>query len=256
MSITTQYTVGGAAVGEQQTLLRPRRNWQGRRAVVWCHGANRSGIDGVSTGYADVPRAIAEDFPVLYSDLGGLYTWGNDLSQTRINDARTWMAAQGAFTDKVILAAGSMGAAAACNFARTYPGFVHGLALFIPAVDVEAIRAGNRLGTAASIEAAYTNLAGWTAARPTHNPIEYAATALSTFPIRIWYSSDDPVCLPSEVEAFATAVGAELTSVGASGHDVAGIDLIQVRDWIKRLDRGAELYPDDALYPSDDLYPM
>lgn len=233
MSITTQYGVGVVA-SEAHCLIRPRKNWVGKRAVVYCHGANRTAKDGVGgsgVGYADIPRYLGEDLPVIYADLGGLYTWGNGTARGKLDAVRTWMTSVGALTDQIILVGASMGAALACNWARVNPTLVKALALFIPAVDVEDIRANNRSGLQAGIETAWTDNTAWQAARATNNPVEYAAS-LSAIPSRVWYSTDDPICLPAKAQAFAAAAGSTLTSLGAVGHDVTGLDITDIRNWI------------------------
>lgn len=234
MSITTSYGVGEITAGENHTLIRPRLGGVGKRAVIYSHGANRPALDGVSPGYADIPRYIGEFYPTIYPDMGGLYNWGNDTAISRLSAVRTFMGNKGYAIDKVVLTAGSMGAAAVCNWARQNLSLVACLALFVPSVDIEDIRANNRSGTQAGIEAAYINNAGWQTARPTHNPVEYAAQ-LASIPTRIWYSTDDPIVMPSTVAAFAAAHGnATVTSLGAIGHDVSSLNYADMMTWLRK----------------------
>lgn len=230
MPLVTSYGVGQYAAGEAHCLLRPRKYIGAKRAVIWCHGANRTAVDGVATGYADIPRALAEDFPVLYADLGGPYTFGNAASQARLSDARTYMGALGFTTDQIILAGGSMGGALACNWARANPTLVRALLLFIPVVNIEDVRANNRNGLQANIEAAYTDNATWQTLRPTYNPVEYAAS-LASIPTRVWFSTNDDVCLPAQAAAFIKDSVSPAVSLGPVGHDVAGINLADVRSY-------------------------
>lgn len=233
--IDTLYGVGVYAPGqatEAHCLLTPPRHWAGRRGVIWCHGANRTALDGLAAGYADIPRAVAQDAPTLYADLGGLYTWGNDASQNRTTDARTFLQARGAAQGKVTVLAGSMGASVACRWVRNNPTLVHKLGLFIPSVDVERMRAQDVAGLQDEIETAWVNNAAWQVARPTANPIEIADDlAALGIPIKVWYSTNDNLALPGEVATFAAICGAELVSLGAVGHDVTGIDLKATRAW-------------------------
>lgn len=235
MTIQTRYGTSIYVAGESHTLILPRLA-SSLRGAIFGHGANRPASDGAnrSAPYGIIPRNMAEDRMVIYPDLGGLYNWGNDTSISRVGSARTYLISEGAPSDKIILVGASMGAVAVCNWARQNPTLVQSLILFIPAVDVEDLRANNRDGVQASIETAYTNNAGWQAARTTHNPIEYAAADLAGkgFDIKVYYSSNDPVCLPVLVESFIALVGAESHNLGAVGHDVTGLDLAEVRTWI------------------------
>lgn len=238
--ITSSYGVNQYAVGtgEAHTLLRPRSNWSGKRAFIWLHGANRTAADGYtySSGYADLAREIAQDFPVLYADMGGLFGWGNASVRARITDAFAFMVAQGCKADQVVLIGASMGGMGACNYARRNLSLVKGLVLFIPAINGEDIRANDRLGSKASFETAWTNNATWQAARPTDNPYEYSAELAGSLPIGMWYSNDDPVCLKAYAEAFGTSVGTDVqTNLGNVGHDVAGISTTAVREFCATL---------------------
>lgn len=230
----TSYAVSRYAASEADCLITPRVPWAGTRGVIYCHGANRTATDGTMSGYADIPRAVGADFPVSYADLGGLYTFGNATSQARLGDAKTYIQAAGAMSGKVILMGGSMGAALACNYARANPTLVQALALFIPSVDMEDIRANNRASLQANIETAYTNNAGWQAVRSTHNPVEYAHVFRHLgIPLKVWYSTSDPTCIPARTSAFIDAAQCESHSLGPVGHDVTGIDLDDVRNWVR-----------------------
>ncbi len=150
--------------------------------------------------------------------------WGRDSDNLAVDDVIAWAAANhGTRTDQVAFDAGSMGGLTILNWAKTHMDQVAAIALAIPAIDLAGVRQRDlddlHLGIAASIEAAYGGFAGYTAALPTHSPA-LQPTALSPIAGRIrgWYASNDNVCAASEIEAWATANGAEITNVGAIGH--------------------------------------
>jgi pimeloyl-ACP methyl ester carboxylesterase len=196
---------------------------------VACNGFGGGSSDFV--GFTTT-RALAEArIPVFAGDHAGTATWGNDASITAVNDGVTWAGANLGLTTPLALLTISMGTMEALNWARQHLASVACAALIIPCVDAEDVRVNNRGGYASSITTAYTDLPGWTAARPTHNPVEYAA-ALASIPIRIWYATDDPICVPATITAFAAAHGnTTLTSLGAVGH-IPVPDPSQVVDFI------------------------
>lgn len=209
--------------------------------VVWCHGHTSATYPSttVQTQGPDagtIPYALAEKWPLISADLGG-NVWGNDTAIARVGLSKTYLQGTAAYQPQakaggVFLVGGSMGAAAALNWARQNLSSVKAIALLIPAVDVDDIHDNNRNGYAAEIETAYTNLAGWDAAVSTHNPVTYAAE-LTGIPIKVWYSSSDPICVPATASAFATASGATLRSLGAVGHTSATVDASEITDFFQ-----------------------
>lgn len=180
----------------------------GRNALYW---------NGVQFDIA------AAGIPLFTADFTGDH-WGNDASIATVASARTAMNAQlGPRTDKVLLAGISMGALLALNWARQNLASVAAVALVTPAVSLQDIHDNNRGGYAAEIEAAYDGLAAYTAALPTHNPVEYAAE-LEGVPIEVWRSTTDTICTQATVDAFAATTGAEVHSLGAVGHTAGALD--------------------------------
>lgn len=214
--------VGAFQAAQAHQLLGPRLSMAGRRAVIWCPGVGNTERTFVDPLRA-VSEPIAKQHPICSFAAAG--TWGNDVSIARVEALRSWLAgAYGVDDASFFLVVVSHGAAIALNWARQHPELVEAVALVIPAVDVEDIRANNRGNNyQASIEAAYGDNATWQAQRATHNPMDYAGE-LTGLPIKAWYADDDPICLASRVDAFAAASGAERRSIGAVGHDAATVD--------------------------------
>lgn len=203
-----------------------------RIGVIALHG---SGNDATfADAYPPAIEMAARGYLVLGVDAGGTTTWGNDTSIAAVTDARTWLLANGAAAGQVVLMGGSMGSVVGLNWLRANPTLVACAQFALPVPDVEAVRAGNRGGGQAAIEAAYVNNAGWQTARPTHNPVEYQGSLVGGAPIRLDYSTDDSIGLASEATAMASAVDViEAHSFGAAGHTYTGLSGVTVADWIE-----------------------
>lgn len=190
------------------------------------------------------PDAIARRrFICVGTDSGS--TWGNDTAMAYYADGHDILqrlpssltasgtAGAGAKAGKIGLYGNSMGGTGALNYAKRHLAQISCIALVCPAVDVELFRAtnGGGFGTA-SVEAAYTNNATWQAARPTRNPVEFAAE-LAAIPIIIFSASDDPLIPPSTHTAFAAAHGnTEIVNMGAVGHTFTAAPPEDVADWM------------------------
>ena len=205
-----------------RTAIYDRTYKSGGRGIIGIPG-----VDGTDwpIDTATDPTVVAEGWPKMQIASGQL--WGNATHQTRITDARTALiASPGAINGKVYLSAGSMGAAAALNWAKANPTLVQAISLAIPAIDLQDIHANNRGSYAAQIAAAW----GGGAPADANNPADNAAS-FTSIPIKIWYSTDDPVCTAATVTAFASAAGATAVSLGAQGHSAAGIPTADVIDF-------------------------
>lgn len=221
-----------------RSVLLPRTRPTTLRMVWVAHGANNTGSALLRTDqpyYNVIPDQLHT--PLLASDNGGASTYGNDTAIAALDANWTWMstALLGVSTDKVVLFGGSMGCQVNANWARANKTKVAAIVNVIGIPDVEAARAANRAGVdQAAVETAYTNNAGWQAARPTHNPQEYAAADLSGFPILDFYSDDDPHSTPTEHLAYKAACGSSCTTVsmGSQGHTFNGLDIERMRDFI------------------------
>ena len=165
-----------------------------------------------------VLEALAEQgYPVLSVDAGGGVAWGNDTAIARVTDAKTYLQGTcGAKSGKVLVYAFSMGALTALNWARSNLSSVAAMAFACPGVDLADLHDNRGFGT--EINTAYGGSAAYTAALPTHNPVQFASSL--TVPCKVWSASDDATVVPSTVTAFKNAYGGSIAQVdlGAVGH--------------------------------------
>jgi hypothetical protein len=216
---------GAYFTGERHIAAFPAQwNRSGtRRLVIECRGGSNSTVSSNQPFFVHWATA---GLVALCCDLGspngasGLY--GNDTVLARIASAWTWAKANlPVKTDKFVLSGGSRGSADAINYLVRNASQVIACVLGIPPVNLEDVRANNRSSQQAVIEAAYTNNAGWQAARPTRNPWEMGASVAATgVPLHVWSSTDDPISLPTYTTDFVAATGATHHSMGAVGHSV------------------------------------
>lgn len=194
-----------------------------RYMCIVLHGALDNGWTyGSPIVHKDLQLLADTGVVVVAADVGGTLTWYNDLSIGRIDTLIAWMVTNyGVRTDKIIFIGDSMGGGLALNWCWRHPDQVGACVLRVPGVGLNLMHARNTLGLAASMEAAYTDLAGFNAALPTHDPSHANNTALIS-PIssrfRIWYSVDDPAIFRSDVFSYASATGVQITSLGNVGH--------------------------------------
>lgn len=154
-------------------------------------------------------------------------TFGNDTAITRVGQAWTYgRAAFGTKSDKLCLYGSSMGGLPLLNWALANLPSVACVALVIGATDLRDMHDNGRgasigIDLTAAIETAFGGLAGYNAAATAHNPAEHASS-FAGIPIRIWYSGNDPVVVPSTVTSFVAGVGASASAVnmGNLGHAV------------------------------------
>ena len=163
-------------------------------------------------------------------------SWGNDDAIDSVDKSLAWLGrpdGQRCRDDKVFLAGASMGTLTTLNWARTHLDKVAAVALCVPAVSLKDLHDRNVQGWKTEIETVYGGAAAYAAAIDTHDPLTYAAELVG-LPIKLWYSPDDPVIAPAKVEAFATAVGAELVANPAgTGHDVMAAPAADVTAWFQ-----------------------
>lgn len=211
----------------------PRRYSPGKRLVVWCHEHGAAGLTWNAVRDFQCQSAIADvGLPAASADLGGSTNWGNDAAVQAIDQLWTIMQQRwGVAADKLLLLAGSMGNFAAFNYLRANPTKVAAIASLLPAVDLAYFHDSNPEGNAdpAEIEAAYGGLAAYQAALPTHSPKVHKASGA---PARLWYSTSDPLALPATALQFASDIGAETVSLGATGHSFAGVDRASVAAYL------------------------
>lgn len=195
--------------------------------IVVCHGAGNTSVT-----YADTPgnRRDLEFLAdrgcvVVIPDFTGANgTWGNDAALTRIGEIRTYAAATwGADLNRMGFIADSAGTMDALNYHWRNPSHIKCTAARIPVVAADALHDRNVL-LGNLINSAYTNEAGWDAAKANRDPSASAPAALiEAFAddVRIWYSTDDTIVLPADVTTFTNLTGVRAIPLGAIGHDQA-----------------------------------
>lgn len=212
----------------------------GRPGVILLHGrgADATVFDNYYGPYNDfVYQLVRYGCICLSIDAGGRYNWGGPLAVSAIASAKTYLQGTlGAAAGQVALVGISMGATGAINYARQYPAEVSGLALMYPAVDIEDI-----LIAQPQLEGEVNGAYGASDAttRAPHDPAQNVADLLDggnlRWPMKLWYSTNDPVCRQDAVLAFAAATGAETESVGADGHGLIKMPPEGVATWVRSL---------------------
>lgn len=202
---------GEYAAAERHQLHIPK-NWhfdQSQRGVVFCHGL------GGDWQPSFLPLALADaGFVVITADMGGTAHWCSTAAIDRVADAWTLMKARANVkTDKKLLAGNSMGAGQALIHAMLNASTTAAVVGTIPLVDMEDVRANNRGGYQAAIEAVHGSPVP-SNKRPNQNVASF------TMPVRLDYHTDDPICDAGVVTAFDTAVATcTAVSMGTGGHD-------------------------------------
>lgn len=205
-------------------------NVRGKYGVILCHGL------GANDQFASQTKAHS---PILAASLASAGfaciagtmagdSFGNNTSMARMTSAHTALAgvAAGTFNGtKVHLVAISMGACLAIRWAKENPDKVASITLLIPTASIINTYNGNVGGLRASIEAA------WGVAFPASLPadadlVAHAAVIKAAgIPARIYYSDTDAVIPVADINALATAMGAEKFSADPLnfGHSEATI---------------------------------
>lgn len=238
------YVASETSIEYRSSLRLPR----GQVPIIYCHGLLSPTSLLRTLTYAERFRAIAElAGPVIVADLGGLITWGNDTvvapTTGRIDVLIAWAGTNlGTRTDKVVIAGESMGSVAALNWAWRNPVKVAGLWIRAPITRLQETH--NRLldpalgqtGIPASMEAAYTNIAGLSAAYPTHDPAVLAnLTILAALgrKTRVDATSEDEIVPSTSPVLYANQTGAELHM--RPGNHAANLDtpVLEVAQWMR-----------------------
>ncbi len=158
------------------------------------------------------------------------WTWGNDTMQTRIDDVLTYAEAHYNFAPPYHLVGASMGTTCALNWAINNLDKVQSIACMLPAVNIQEIVDDGLADTfpvgPPNVYPPDDPVAYGVRPPDDHNPASYA-TDLVDVPIKLWYSSNDSICLPAEVVSFAADSGAETVNcgsqsgfVGVPGHNL------------------------------------
>jgi predicted alpha/beta hydrolase family esterase len=219
------------------TYFKPRIRNTSLPPTLYLHGAGGNAAEAVGAGGLDAVRTLLREVAAVGYNITtptATQLWGNSTAISRTTDAITWNRSNlGSTNNPVVIIGASHGGTCALRYISDNPGDVACAVLVIPAVDMEDIRNTDVLGLRDDIDAAW----GVTYPAPLPagaNPAQNTADYLGV-PLQIWYATDDPVCSPSSVTAFATATGAEIHSVGNLGHSnaaIAAVDTQQVIDFI------------------------
>lgn len=173
-------------------------------------------------------------FVCASADFGGGSNWGNDEGHLSIPEALTFLNGKfGTSTTSYAMVMFSMGNLYGLNRIWRFPAQLKVGAMVIPAVNLQNIHDRNVLGMEASIDAAYTNHAGYLAGLATHSPaLNASLVAPVGSKIKCWRSSDDNVTFAAEVDAFCTAAGITRVDLGAVGHSTTGMNMMDLFEWI------------------------
>lgn len=220
---------------EQVTYSRPNEGPPtGRRLAILSHGHGAAGeLWFTNTMLSRLVAMLHErGFCVLAADMGGPAVWGNDTARGAL--ANWWAYAKallGVKTDKLVGIGWSMGNIAQATWAADNPSQVAALVGLTPVANLKDIRDANRNGYAASINAAYGGAAAFDAARATRDPAA-RAPELAGLPMKVYRASDDPICTPATVDAYAATTGAATVNLGAVGHNINTVDFADVANFL------------------------
>ena len=192
--------------------------------VVVCHGAgNPSATDNDTPAHRQDLELLADTgcVVVVPDFTGSGCTWGNDTALARIAEVRTYAAATwDADLTRMGFIADSAGVMDALNYHWRNPSLVKATVARIPVVAADLLHDRNAL-LGGLIDTAYTNGAGWDAAKANRDPSASGPAALIEAVadnVRVYYSTDDSIVLPSDVTAFNAATGVRCIPIGAVGH--------------------------------------
>lgn len=206
---------GRLTASQTDAIFLPHHPDRDLPAVVYLHGNAGSGSDALVFGTDVLARLAGLGFVCVAPTAA--HNWGNATGDSRIDDAVTAARARGASGRPPVFVADSHGAPWALTYATDHP--VTCVVARVPAIDLQAIRVADTLSLRASIDL------GWGVTYPAAlpaaaNPAVHT-TELAQVHQQLWYASDDAVS--ANVATYATAVGADLRSVGALGHTAAAI---------------------------------
>lgn len=218
--------VGRVHTGEADLTIIPSTWAGGGPVVLVCHGAGGSPATYfLSAARRDLDLLADTGCCVVVAELGGTSTWANDTVLSRITEARTYAGETwGADVDRTVLIGDSMGAMSALIWAVNNPGLWACVAGRIPVVAADALHDRQPTGLGLLIDAAYGGAAAWETAKADRDPSAAgpaAAIAAVADRVRLWYSTNDPIVLPSDITTFTAATGVQARPLGDIGHDQA-----------------------------------
>jgi pimeloyl-ACP methyl ester carboxylesterase len=192
--------------------------------VIVCHGAGTTSAtySDTPTNRADLELLADTGCVVVVPDFtGSSGTWGNDTALSRIAEVRTYAAASwDADLTRMAFIGDSAGAMDALNYHWRNPSLVAATVARIPVVAADLLHDRNAL-LGGLIDTAYTDGAGWDAAKANRDPSATAPAALIEAVadnVRVYYSTDDTIVLPSDITAFVNLTGVRAIPIGAVGH--------------------------------------
>ncbi len=226
--MSSVYGTGFAHAGEAHFVRGPAAAfWSALRPVplvLYIGGATSTVASNVAdTGEAGVIRRIARGAAVVVSEWGGPTTFGNDTNRSRITEGIAAARANLNVTDDPVTIVGlSMGYGEAAAYALANPSEVKAIAGLIPGLDWNDLKANNRLGLAAALNAAYGGNYDDAVHGPTRSPIRFSNSP--ALPTKLWIADNDTVIPAAISSAYLAARPAiESQSLGAFGHTTAAI---------------------------------
>jgi hypothetical protein len=205
--------------------------WGTKKGVLMFAGGGGSvdhWVKGIPTAREQTRAITAAGFPAASCAVD--WEWNNAAIQARATDLRTYAQSRGLFAaGKVHVFGVSMGGGIAMGWAKANPTLVQSVCVEIPSIDMQWIHANDPLaqGYDASIEAAFEDTGDpGTVPVDADNPADNGATFDSNnIPVRIYATTDDPICVYSSMQSFDTAAGSTCELVtGGTGHAVTWID--------------------------------
>lgn len=210
----------------------------GRIPIIYGHGYNQTAGSAQHKDtalLADKLRALAAlGHPVAVPDLGGGSTWGSDDSWDAVDDTVTWLGTNyDTRTDRYFVGGESHGALPVLNNAWRNASKIVGILLLVPVINLAAFKTRNNATFGPAIETAYTNLAGYNAALPTHDPshINQRATLQSLASrAHIWHTTSDEFIPPSEIIDFCSITGwgrTQMAGTHVGGYQAPVADVVR-----------------------------
>ncbi len=234
---------GGSATFTDVTGTEDVTVWTGRTTptagavpVIYCHGVLGTGVDAAwrdETKAADDFRPIcAWGHPVFVPNVGGASTWGNQTAVDAITSIVSWAAsAYGTRTDKVAVAAESMGALAALNWAVQNPAKVAAVWLRVPCLGLQWTH-DNVPTFSGLIDAAYGGSVS-EGEYDTYDPIRNTETVRRfRHRARIWATADDEFFPLAVTAGFASQLGIDLEVIGGTHADGYDTPPFLVAQWL------------------------
>jgi pimeloyl-ACP methyl ester carboxylesterase len=231
--VRLSYELGRYTAGEYDGVLGTVKTdlHTETRGIVFCHGSGGLAADALLLSRM-LLHEISRTATVHVGDLGG-QTWGNDIAVTRIGEAVTLLKNTYGCT-KIALVGASMGGLNALNYIVRESDELECAVLLIPATDLVSLRANPWITVRwPEIDAIY-------GAPPNedytgHNPVDFADEIDPDFPMKIWWSNNDPLVYPYTIANFLAArPQTEHFDMGAVSHDVPIAFNDDIRRWLDR----------------------